>query len=88
MESKSSLALKCYVWFKQHPGIWIDGIALSEKFGCYAWRSRVSDARKMGLNIVNSQTKTPSGRKRSLYRYVPPVKAAPVTQLELPEVKT
>ena len=89
VENKGSLTLQCYVWFRQHPGQWIDGKELSTFLGFYAWRSRVADCRKQyGMQIENSQTRDSAGRKRSLYRYVPPVKAAPVTQLDLPEVKT
>jgi len=57
------------------PGEWIDGLELAQCGGAYAWRSRVSDARRrlqvagMGT-IENEQVRQADGSVRSLYRYV------------------
>ena len=61
--------------FLARPGEWIDGLELERIGGRYAWRSRVSDARRYyGLTIENRlQRVTVDGQTfvRSLYRYVP-----------------
>ena len=61
------------------PGEWFDGMALSHVAGCYAWRTRVSEARHIvrsegAGDIVNVQTTLPDGSKRSLYRFEPTVR--------------
>lgn len=65
-------------YFRQHAGEWIDGLALSNIAGSYAWRSRVADLRKPrygGMTIENRQVrKTRTDGSTfviSLYRYVP-----------------
>ena len=58
-------------YFADRPGQWIDGMVLSQVGGCYAWRSRVSDARQTGMTILNRQRKV--GRRTvSEYCYVVP----------------
>ena len=47
------------VFFRAHPGVWIDGRELAEVAGAYAWRSRVSDLRRApySMAIENRQRK-------------------------------
>lgn len=66
--------------FRARPGEWIDGLALEQVGGRYAWRSRVSDCRQLGMRIENRQRKRPDGSTLSEYRYTPSV----VTQAALP----
>ena len=54
------------------PGEWIDGRELATIGGAYAWRSRVSDARRRGLTIENRQRHLPGDVTVSEYRYVAP----------------
>ena len=57
-------------FFEARPGQWIDGMALAQIAGSYAWRTRVSDLRKRGLTVENRQRKI--GRLTiSEYRFVP-----------------
>ncbi len=44
--------------FRSRPDTWIDGLEIAKVAGQYAWRSRISDARReFGLRIVNRQRK-------------------------------
>jgi len=44
--------------FRSRPDTWIDGLEIAQIAGHYAWRSRISDARReFGLKIVNRQRK-------------------------------
>jgi hypothetical protein len=69
-------------YLKAHPGQWVDGMTLSELGGCYAWRSRVSDARReLGMTIENRQRRM-GRRVISEYRFVPPSPPAQRSLLE------
>jgi len=61
--------------FLSHPGEWVDAEVLMRIGGRYAFRTRVSDARKQLGVIENRQRKVrePDGRAYvvSEYRYVP-----------------
>ena len=64
-------------YLKARVGQWIDGKELATVAGGYAWRSRVSECRRLyGLQIDNRQerVKLPNGQRftRSLYRLVLP----------------
>ena len=64
-------------YLKARVGQWIDGKELATVAGGYAWRSRVSECRRLyGLQIDNRQerVKLPNGQRftRSLYRLVQP----------------
>jgi hypothetical protein len=42
--------------FQSKPGIWIDGLEIAAIGGAYAWRTRLSEARRQfGLTITNRQ---------------------------------
>ena len=57
-------------YFRAHPGEWIDGLALASVGGAYAWRSRLSDVRRLGMAIENRQRRV--GRRTvSEYRWLP-----------------
>jgi hypothetical protein len=46
-------------FFREHPGVWLDGKDIAGIAGAYAWRSRVSDVRQgfreQGGDILNRQ---------------------------------
>jgi hypothetical protein len=54
-----------------HAGEWVPWYELAEVGGRLAWRTRVADARKLGMTIENKQTRRPDGTKDSFYRYLP-----------------
>lgn len=56
-------------FFMARPNAWVDSTEL-EFAGRCAWRTRVSDARRRGMNIVNRMRKV-DGFILSEYRYVP-----------------
>lgn len=61
--------------FEAHPYMPFDGINLA-RICPYAWRTRVSDARKRLKaarkgDIANKQVRLESGSKRSLYTFIP-----------------
>jgi hypothetical protein len=49
-----SLTQALATYFRARPNVWIDGRDL-EFAGRYAWRSRVSDCRQLGMRIDNRQ---------------------------------
>ena len=62
--------------FTGQPGEWFDGLGLARVAGAYAWRSRVSDARRRLRasgqgDIINEQRRGPGRVTRSLYRFEP-----------------
>jgi hypothetical protein len=57
-------------YFRARPDQWIDGLAIAQVGGAYAWRSRVSDCRQRKVGEVTI----------SEYRFVP---ARPVSQPRL-----
>jgi len=59
--------------FKAHPNQWVSAYTLMEIGGRMAWRTRVSDVRRMGLTIENQVQRDAHGVAQSFYRYVPPV---------------
>ena len=60
-------------YFKAHPNQWIDGLELARIGGAYAWRTRVSECRDLGMQIENDVRQMPNARRKvSLYRFVPP----------------
>ena len=58
-------------YFKARPNVWVDGMALAQVAGSYAWRSRCSDLRQRGLTIENRQRKV-GRRVISEYRLIEP----------------
>lgn len=68
--------------FRRRPGVWIDGRELARVAGHYAWRTRVSELRRLpfSMAIVNRQTRirTASGDLaiRSEYKHIIPAPAA------------
>lgn len=59
--------------FRARPGEWIDGREIARVGGFYGWRTRLSELRRRGMNIVNRERRieTPDGRTvtRSEYRF-------------------
>jgi hypothetical protein len=62
------------LYFKSRPNRWTDATALEVVAGRQGWRTRCSELRRAPhfMTIQNSIRRWPSGRKRSMYRYVPP----------------
>jgi len=60
--------------FRAHPGEWLDGRELAHVGGAYAWRTRVSDARRL-LGRIDNRVRRLSEAGRtwqvSEYCYVP-----------------
>ena len=63
--------------FLAHPNQWLDGMTLAQVAGQYAWRSRVSDARRFFHLHIENRVRVFKDRadgkfyKKSEYRYVP-----------------
>jgi len=56
MSERLSYTDKLANYFTERPNVWIDGAQLSGVAGKYAWRSRVSDCRRLlGMDIDNRQ---------------------------------
>lgn len=56
--------------FTANPGRWLDGLEIAKVAGQYAWRSRISDARRAyGLVIENRQRRI-GKRIISEYRWI------------------
>jgi len=74
---RESLTSQLVSFFQAQPHRWIDGRALASRFGVYAWRSRVADARRPPFNlcIENRQSRQVGENGRtytcSEYRYIP-----------------
>jgi hypothetical protein len=87
-DHEPSLTAQLAAFFKAHPDEAIDATRLEELGGRQAWRTRVSNCRLIyGMQIDNIQRRWPSGRTRSMYRYVPPrAPARAPTQLTLIDV--
>lgn len=64
-------------YFRKYPGRWIDGQVLARIGGRYAWRTRVSNARRqLGMQIDNRLLRKGNLLGKSCfiaseYRYVP-----------------
>ena len=56
-------------YFQSRPGVWVNGMHLAAVGGCYAWRSRVSDCRRLGMHIDNRQWSAQDGQTVSEYRF-------------------
>jgi hypothetical protein len=74
-------------YFRSHPDQWLDGRELARVAGNYAWRTRVSDLRRVpfSMQIINRQRhcRTPAGESFTIseYRFVPRAQGA--TSFEL-----
>jgi len=72
-----TLAARLAEYFRGRPNVWVDGRELADVAGAYAWRSRISDLRRLPhlLTIENRQrrVRTPAGAAVTVseYRYVP-----------------
>lgn len=56
-QPRRSLAAQLAAYFRERPGVWIDGRVLAKVAGFYAFRSRVSDIRRppFRMNVINRQ---------------------------------
>jgi len=52
MTTQTSLASRLAEFFRDRPGAWVDGRALGDLAGVYAWRTRVSDLRRAPFRMV------------------------------------
>lgn len=60
-------ALKVLAYFRQHPGEWVSTQTLEHLGGRHAWRTRVSQARK----IVQAEGGQIKNRQSRVYRHPP-----------------
>jgi hypothetical protein len=78
---------KLEAFFRAHPDEWIDGMRLGAVAGRFAWRTRVSDVRRRGLQIDNRvrRLKNTEGKPYAVseYRYVPASKTWTAQQAAL-----
>lgn len=68
--------------FRECPNTWLDGIEIAKVGGCYAYRTRISDCRKLGMRIENRLVKQQNGSVRSEYRFVPECDRASLAAVE------
>ena len=73
-----SLAAKLAAFFRERPGVWVDGRWLAAVAGAYGWRSRVSNLRQPPYRMVienrqRRETRIDDGCLYTVseYRYVP-----------------
>lgn len=85
--AKVTLTERLAAYFRARPGQWIDGMALAQIAGSYAWRSRIADIRRAphSMTIENRQRRVRvldeggmvavdvSGFTVSEYRFMPGV---------------
>ncbi len=55
--SVATLTDRLLAFLRQHPDQWIDGMELARVAGCYGWRSRVADVRRLG-HVVENRVRT------------------------------
>lgn len=73
MSKQSTYRDRVAQYFREHAGRWIDGLALEQIGGRYAWRSRISDCRThLRMDIRNRQREAQDGATISEYCYLPP----------------
>lgn len=57
-------------YFLRHEGELVSALTLMQIGGALAWRTRVSDCRRLlGMNIENELRRQPDGTQQSWYRY-------------------
>lgn len=75
MTEKQTVTERLEAYFKEREGLWLDGMEIARVAGCYGWRTRCSDLRKLGMTIENRQRRQTDTQGRrwttSEYRYVP-----------------
>lgn len=75
-----SLNEQLATYFKARPGEWLDGRVLSKIAGCYAWRSRCADIRRLfNMRIDNRQRRVTNaeGKPFTVSEYCYVVEAEP-----------
>ncbi len=75
IERRETFTAAVLAYFKARPNVWIDARDLMELGGLMAWRSRISDARRIieaeGGRLENQQHRVFSRTVISEYRYTP-----------------
>lgn len=57
-------------YFITHENEWVSALDLARLGGLLAWRTRVSDCRRvLGMNVENELRRQPDGTQQSFYRY-------------------
>ena len=59
---------KAMLLFRANPDTWLHWSEFASRCGALAWRTRISDCRKLGLTIENKLVHT-DDRTESFYRY-------------------
>jgi hypothetical protein len=65
-----TLVDRLQAFLEARPNEWVDGLALAQIAGAYAWRTRLSDLRQRGLVIENRVRRVEKRFKVSEYRLV------------------
>jgi hypothetical protein len=65
-----TLVDRLQAFLEARPNEWVDGLALAQIAGAYAWRTRLSDLRQRGLVIENRVRRVEQRFKVSEYRLV------------------
>lgn len=63
--------------FKSRPYEWISWTELAREGGALAWRTRVSDCRKLGMEIREMEKRHPNGVRETFRMYCPPKPVGP-----------
>lgn len=76
MEKQDTRIRRLAAFFRERPNHWVDGRALGDVAGSYAWRTRVSELRRapfcMAIENRQRTVETENGTHVvSEYRYVP-----------------
>ena len=66
-----SMVARLAEYLTERPNQWIDGRELAQIAGAYAWRSRVSDARRKFAMVIENRERKVNGYTVSEYRYLP-----------------
>jgi hypothetical protein len=69
---RTSLTAQLAAFFQARPGVWVDGRAIADIAGSYAWRTRVSDLRHAPFFMQVENRQRRRGRfVVSEYRFAP-----------------
>jgi hypothetical protein len=71
LNARPTLQQRLAEYFAAHPDVWVDGRQLSKVAGFYAYRTRISEIRRRGMDIENRvrTVTTASGSKFRISEY-------------------
>ena len=81
LQRRQSFTERVFAYFRARPGEWVSTLELEREGGRQAWRTRVSDVRKLldkqDLGTIENETLHHPSGVVSRYRYVPYVRLGP-----------